>query len=341
MLIIEFLYIFRYCRPIRFQFKKETSDLSKAEEIYFKEKISHLKETKIEMGCNTVIQINHLLQLTMIDGKICSALTETSSARCYICRATPKEMNDIEHCLQKATNEKAFEFGLSPLHAYIRFFEYFIHVSYKINIKKWQVRSIEEKQEFELKKREIQQEFRNRLGLHIDKPKSGGSGTSNDGNTARCFFRNSTISAEITGIPEELICRCSSILEALNSGYQINVQNFRDYGITTAKKLVEAFPWYCLPASIHKILIHGSEVISNCILSIGELSEEAAEAKNKDVKKFRLNHTRKNSREHTNLDLMNRLLLTSDPYISGVRKLPKKKISFLSKDAKYLITNEH
>ena len=276
----------------------------------------------------------------MIDGKICSALTETSSARCYICKATPKEMNNIEHCLQKPTNQKSFEFGLSPLHAYIRFFEYFIHVSYKINIKKWQARTPEEKQEFENRKKNVQQEFRNRLGLHIDKPKPGGSGTSNDGNTARIFFRNSTISAEITSIPEELICRCSSILEALNSGYQINVTKFRDYGIETAKKLVDTFPWYCLPASVHKILLHGSEVISSCILSIGELSEEAAEAKNKDIKKFRLNHTRKNSRVHTNLDLINRLLLTSDPYISGVRNLQRKNKSILSKDARDLLVNE-
>jgi len=49
--------------------------------------------------------------------------------------------------------------------------------------------------------------------------------------------------------------------------------------------------------------------------------EEAAESKNKDIQKFREFHTRKMSRVDTNRDLLNRLLLTSDPFISGQRNL--------------------
>lgn len=89
--------------------------------------------------------------------------------------------------------------------------------------------------------------------------------------------------------------------------------------------LVEEYPWYNLPSSIHKVLMHGSEVIDNCILSIGEMSEEAAESCNKLVKLFRRDNTTKHSREVTNIDLLNRLLLNSDPLISSMRKLPCKK----------------
>lgn len=81
------------------------------------------------------------------------------------------------------------------------------------------------------------------------------------------------------------------------------------------------------------MLLHGSAIIKNCLVSIGELSEEAAEAKNKDIKLFRLNHTRKISRVLTNTDLLNRLLLSSDPFIAGQRKLQCKPKSKLLKSA--------
>jgi hypothetical protein len=71
-----------------------------------------------------------------------------------------------------------------------------------------------------------------------------------------------------------------------------------------------------LPTSVHKVLIHGSEVIKNAVLPIGQLSEEAQEAKNKDFKFVREHHTRKISRTSTNEDLLHYLLLFSDPIIS-------------------------
>lgn len=72
-----------------------------------------------------------------------------------------------------------------------------------------------------------------------------------------------------------------------------------------------------MPTSVHKILIHGASVIEHAILPIGELSEEAQEAKNKDIRRFREYHTRKSSKLKNNEDLFKRLLLSSDPYISS------------------------
>jgi len=134
------------------------------------------------------------------------------------------------------------------------------------------------------------------MGLIVDKPKAGGSGTSNDGNTARAFFNNPDMSAIISGVEENLIIRCSTIFQAISSGYNINSAKFGEYALETAKLLIIKFVWYHLPASVHKVLLHGRAIIKKCLVSIGELSEEAAEAKNKDVKLFRLNNTRKMSR---------------------------------------------
>lgn len=50
------------------------------------------------------------------------------------------------------------------------------------------------------------------LGLHVDEVRIGG-GNSNDGNTARRFFREAERSAEITKLDVSLIKRCGTILQ--------------------------------------------------------------------------------------------------------------------------------
>lgn len=327
----------RYCRPIRIQFKKESVNLIKNEESYFKNKIEQLTPTEFKTHTNRKFYVDHVLQFTMVDGKVCNALTETSSAKCYICQAKPTEMNDIDKCLQKEVRTEHFEFGLSPLHAYIRFFEYFLHVSYRLDIRQWQIRGVEDKKKFQTRKENIQCEFRDKMGLIIDKPKTGGSGSSNDGNTARTFFNDPHLSAEITGIEEQLIENCAVLLQALSSGYKIDTEKFRKFALDTARQLTSKYFWYYLPPSVHKILIHAPDVIQHALLSIGELSEEAAESRNKDIKMYRLHHTRKNSRIVTNQDLLNRLLLSSDPLITGQRKLQSKKKSILLKSVYNLL----
>jgi hypothetical protein len=84
----------------------------------------------------------------MVDGKDCNAITSTTSAqKCYICKATPVEINQIEKVTNKEIDPATLCFGLSTLHVWIRFFEYFLHISYRLDIKKWQVRG-EDKDKF-------------------------------------------------------------------------------------------------------------------------------------------------------------------------------------------------
>lgn len=147
----------------------------------------------------------------MIDGKVCNALSCASGMRCYICHATISQMNNIKYVQEKTKNSEMYKFGLSVLHAYIRFFECFLHISYRLEIKSWKVTK-NNKQALEYRKKLIQNKFRDKIGLIVDVPKSG-YGTTNDGNTARRFFANPSLSAEITEIDEDLITRCAVILK--------------------------------------------------------------------------------------------------------------------------------
>lgn len=167
------------------------------------------------------------------------------------------------------------------------------------------------------RKKTIQARFKTELNLLIDVVKQG-YGTTNDGNTARRFFEFPEKTAAITGL--ELIRRFAVILQAITSGETINNTKFKDYTEKTAEKYVKLYNWYYMSSTVHTVLLHGAEIIaSNSIVPIGNLSEEASEARNKDFRRFREHHSRKKSRVCSNEDIFNFLLLSSDPLISAVR----------------------
>lgn len=157
------------------------------------------------------------------------------------------------------------------------------------------------------RKENIQKQFKIQLGILVDRPKPGYR-SSNDGNTARRFFKNAKISASITGVDETIINRFHSILQTILSEYDINVTEFEKYALETAKLFVLAYSWYYMPTTVHKLLIHGPQIIQSALLPIGQLSEEAQEARNKDFKKYREGFSRKCAREKTLEDVLHWLL---------------------------------
>ena len=106
----------------------------------------------------------------------------------------------------------------------------------------------------------MQTQFRIKLGLIVDRPKPG-YGSSDDGNTARRFFQNAAISAEVTGVDEKLIHQFHVILQVISSGFDIDDEKFKDYCVNTAHSFVALYPWYYMPTSVHKLLIHGAEIV--------------------------------------------------------------------------------
>jgi hypothetical protein len=137
-------------------------------------------------------------------------------------------------------------------------------------------------------------------------------------------------------VNEDLIWRFYAILQSISSRFELNIEEFAKYTKDIAKLFVKEYPWFYLPASVHEVLVHGADIASGAILPI-ELSEEAQESRNKDLKYFRSSHSRKISRSSTNEDLFNLLLVSSDPFISSLRKLPKKATkTYLSEALKLL-----
>lgn len=317
-----------FCRPVQFQFVKESEAVVKAEVTKMKKEISDLRPTEYETN-----KVTHDLIMTMVDAKICTYLSEAkSNAACYICLAKPTEMNNLELVEKRVTSPEMLKFGLSSLHARINVMGCLLNISYRLDIKKSSVRGTEEQNVRDAKKKIVQDRFKNELGLLIDVVKQG-HGTTNDGNTARKFFEDPVKTADITGLDAELIHRFAVILQSITSGEDVDTVKFKDYAYKTAERYVSLYNWYYMSATVHKLLLHGADIITcNAIVPIGNLSEEASEARNKDFRRFREHNSRKKSRVSSNEDILNFLLLSSDPLISSIRPTfdAKKKKTFFS-----------
>ena len=105
-----------------------------------------------------------------------------------------------------------------------------------------------------LREVEILDGLRKGLGILVNQLKPG-YGSINTGNTARAFFGNLKMSAEITGMDENLIKRFHIILQSISCGYEVNCDKFKNYTNETAKIFAQKYLWYYMLTSVHKLLL--------------------------------------------------------------------------------------
>lgn len=304
----------RLCRPLKILFTKENSELIMKVKDNIHREIEQLT-TYVYNNDKKKIKVEYRLKLTMIDGAVLNAIHgHKSCATCVLCGAKPTQMN-TELVLERNVNENCYKYGLSTLHAWIKFFECIVHIAYKLPIKSWRIVDEQNKRVVAENKEKIQKKFKDEIGLIVDVIKTG-YGTSNDGNTARRFFSNIEQAAQITGVDKTLINNFSVILRTLSSGLHINVTNFEKLLKETFILYIKLYPWYYMPVTVHKVLVHGISYIKYSNVPIGMLSEEAIESCHKVIRSNRLRHTRKTSRVDSNRDLIHYLILQSEPDIS-------------------------
>lgn len=119
-----------------------------------------------------------------------------------------------------------------------------------------------------------------------------------------------------------------TIHQVISCQFPINIIKFKEYCADTATLPVTLYPWYNLPASVHKILFHGAEIVESAALPIKSLSEEAQECRNKDYRFFGSHTSRNFSRQATNEDVFPSIMVSSDPLITSLRPKFTKKDHF-------------
>ena len=145
-------------------------------------------------------------------------------------------------------------------------------------------------------------------------------GSTNDGNTARKFFKESGKTAAVTKLDENLIKHFRLLLAALSTKSEVDPDKFEKHAAATKALLTELHPNVSLTPTAHKLLDHGADVLRYHEAPMGVLNEDAQEAQHKDCRRFRLSNARKDSREHTICDMFVMLQVSSDPVVCGHRK---------------------
>lgn len=126
-----------------------------------------MKTTEIVLGKS--LTVNYNLIMTMIDGKIINVLTNTSIQKCFICNCNPTAMNDHDKLCNFDVNIENLIYGLSTLHAWIKFLECILHISYKLSTPITKRLLEEQKILVANRKKDIQNRLWNEMGLKIDR----------------------------------------------------------------------------------------------------------------------------------------------------------------------------
>ena len=328
---------------MEFTFEKETSVKNKETVSFLRGLNTTLGPTIIEIGEETEeengaptmeelmddlaitkeIKCYHKIYTTMVDGKVKLACTDktTATTSCPLCGCKPSQMSGPlaeVSMLSSNVDEESVLLGLSPMHAYIKAMEFVLNEAKTacIGTKYHEKKTDEEKEAVKKAKRDIQVALASQLGIIVDCPKQFGSGNSNAGNTGRKFFSNPETVNSILGdrFSIEALERLHHVLLAVNSKDPIDPERLRVFCYETHTFLTERFKWG-IPPSLHVLLMHSHQAASLLPLPLGFWSEEAQECVNKVMKKFRKCHVRTVHEEHSNRDLMMRLLNYSDPVL--------------------------
>ncbi len=221
------------CMPLVFMFAKETEDLIQCEERKLRAQIENL----LDLSVSVVGQAKFCLKAnavkvysTMWDGKSCTAKAKTfipderklASNTCHVCLAPPKDMNNADVWKRPLAIPEMIEYSCTAMHMWIRAMEFLFSMSIKTQLYyqfvgqggQGKVPALTSP-DGELIKSGMQARFWQSMGLRLYLVHAGHGGTSNNGNTARKFFKkNPERTAKILDIDVKIVnlfARCRDL----------------------------------------------------------------------------------------------------------------------------------
>ncbi|KAG5682814.1 hypothetical protein PVAND_012140 [Polypedilum vanderplanki] len=329
----------RLCRPISLKYATESKKLIIETEKNLQEQIAAIRsiDYPLQIGVRSVT-IKPKFYMTLIDGKVFAILNDTSMQSCPICKRKPSQFNNESVWNTNQTDKKALNYGISPLHLWIRLFECVLHTGYKKvgnNDRGGQTQEVKENKAI------IQARFLNLFNMRVDFPNPKG-GNSNTGNVARRAFADPELFAKCLGFEGEeveIIRMLRNVLLCFSCQLPINTDKFREYCKAIFDLWMHLFPWFKMTPTLHKLLCHGEELIKASPLPLGMLTEEGAESKHKIYRSDGLHHARQSSRIKNLTDIFHRSLEFSDPFFSLkiMEKSKQKAIKVLPRDVLQLL----
>ena len=311
-------------RPLRISFEPESVENVRQEHERLTLEAAAVTPVDIEEGVSVEFEDFP----TLFDGKALAYIYGEASQVCHLCGHGPVEMS-IPGKAHPITNQEGKRNGLTNLHAEPRFMEFCLHICYYLSWSHWSIRAANEEERLGIEDRKCSAHWVLYffLGIQVHKVKKTG-GTSNDGNTARVFFQNPELTADLLELPREFVCALALLWKLIRCTHELDLEkvklaverfkasfwgNFRDASNT--KRGRDGITWFYIASSVHRLSEHLVELLEACPMPPGMLSEEGSESNNKIVRFIREHLTRKMSRRETMEDLMHRLIAVSDPLV--------------------------
>ena len=205
------------CQPLLFTFAKETDEFIQCEERKLREQIENMPDISICVGNEQFLLKSSSVKVysTKWDGKSCTAIAKTflgngkklSSNTCHICLATPTVMNMPEVWDRPLIIPEMVDYSCTVLHMWIHAMEYAFNLTTKLP------RENRTSQECQLTKMEMQAKFWIMLSLKLFVVKHG-HGSTNNGNTARSFFKKDPdVTASILKIDLKIVTLFAELLD--------------------------------------------------------------------------------------------------------------------------------
>ena len=237
----------------------------------------------------------------------------------------PKDF-DTRKGLTKKPATTSDQRNITITHSYINGTSWFVKFLVRIAIDylRWEERADYRGEPLRVSKARVLAAIEDKTGLRLEQVSSAGhGGTSTDGNTGRRFFSNELKEVLVELIPEKhqvnallLHLQLSSILRIISCTSKVDVDKFDELCKKTGINLGINFPWARLNFTLHSSIQHSAELIrQNAEMGLGDLSEEALGANNKDIRKFLGDFSRKADPVLQLTDVMYRTLERSHPKI--------------------------
>ena len=177
-------------------------------------------------------------------------------------------------------------------------------------------------------KEKLQEIIEERTGIQWDKADpTGKGGTSTTGNIARRLLHDernvliSVLSERHKPLFQMWGQLLSVIVRVVSSKGVVNVKRYQAVSTELYIFICDNFPWVSITPSVHKLLGHTWELISeNDGHGLGNLDESGLEACNKLIRKFRTSLARKSSQMDNLTDVIRRLWVNTDPLINLERQ---------------------
>lgn len=328
----------RLCCYLERSWQKETHETIVKSVDKFEEEVANLKRHVVNIN-GTDVNVCFEVENTMNDGKTLNALAykhhkekgflhkaqkELSTQSCHLCLGTSKDFKKYhdkkdetvkvdkrKKPLENVDYIELLKYGNAGLHEGLRTREALCNAAFK---KRAIEKGISEKEA----KEEVLEELDEAIHVKLFRPEPEKKGNSNRGEPLKRVTAQAEVTAPILGCSVQLIKSFHELLSYIES---TKLQNITEVG-TLAKNCHDLYMTefgvhekITIAPTMHRVLHHTEEYMVHFQakgFSLGELSEQALEATNKDSKRDIVFHGYQGSYEINNLNCFQKSWWVSD-----------------------------